>query len=395
MDDKSDGHIDPKKQRILLVHNYYQIGGGEHTVFENETALLRSKGHFILTYIRRNDELKSNKWKLILSPFTTLWSIKTYREVRNLIKIEKIDVVHCHNTFPLISPSVYYAALSRNIPILQTIHNFRFLCPNGIFYRAGRVCEDCLEQSLTCSMKHDCYRNSKIQTLTVALMLSFHRMIGTYRKINYIFLTEFSKRKFMGKLKISERKTFVKPNFTPYIKNEREILTSDDNYFVYVGRISEEKGIIDLCEYWSKNQTKPLMIFGSGDLESKVKRFSNNCPYIKFFGFTQTNEIKQYLQKAKALIFPSKCYEGFPMVILEAMSLGIPVICRNIGNQADIVQEGINGFHYSNDQELTSACSAATTNKMSDSVFELFDLKYSELRNYDTLLSIYDEITHK
>lgn len=116
-----------KKKKILMVHNFYQIGGGEHTVFKNEVELLRDNGHEVIEYTRSNDELKSDKWKLLFLPFTTVWSLRTYIEIRKLIKNEQIDVVHCHNTFPLISPSVYYAARSMKVPVVQTIHNFRLL----------------------------------------------------------------------------------------------------------------------------------------------------------------------------------------------------------------------------------------------------------------------------
>lgn len=134
-----------KKKKILMVHNFYQIGGGEHTVFKNEVELLRDNGHEVIEYTRSNDELKSDKWKLLFLPFTTVWSLRTYIEIRKLIKNEQIDVVHCHNTFPLISPSVYYAARSMKVPVVQTIHNFRLLCPNGSFYCKGKVCEKCRE----------------------------------------------------------------------------------------------------------------------------------------------------------------------------------------------------------------------------------------------------------
>ena len=174
------------RQRVLMVHNFYQIGGGEHTVFTNEVAMLRRHGHEVVEYTRKNDELKSSKLKLLLSPLTTLWSWKSYREVKRLIRSERIDVVHCHNTFPLISPSVYYAAKKCKVPVFQTIHNFRILCPAGVFFRDGRICEACRENgSFKQAMRCRCYRDSKLQTLVVVAMLKLHRALGTYRKINY------------------------------------------------------------------------------------------------------------------------------------------------------------------------------------------------------------------
>lgn len=174
-----------KKKKILMVHNFYQIGGGEHTVFRNEVELLRENGHEVVEYTRSNDELKTSKLKLFLMPFTTTWSWKTYWEVQAIIKKEKIDIVHCHNTFPLISPSVYYAACNLKIPVVQTIHNFRLLCPNGAFFCDGKICEECTsENRLSPAIKKNCYRGSKVQTLVLTTMLVVHRWLGTYRKIN-------------------------------------------------------------------------------------------------------------------------------------------------------------------------------------------------------------------
>ena len=173
------------KKKVLMVHNFYQIGGGEHTVFKNEVEMLRENGHEVIEYTRSNDELKKSKWKMLLLPFTTIWSFKTYREVKKIIKEQSIDIVHCHNTFPLISHSVYYAARNRRIPVVQTIHNFRFLCPGAMFYRNGKICEECREkQSLKPALKNKCYRNSKIQTLVVIAMLKIHKRLETYKKIN-------------------------------------------------------------------------------------------------------------------------------------------------------------------------------------------------------------------
>ena len=185
-----------KKEKVLFVHNFYQIGGGEHTVFENEKRLLEENGHTVVTYTRDNSELKTSMVKKLMLPLTTIFSVKTYFETKQIIKKENIDIVHCHNTFPLISPAIYYAAKRCNVPVIQTIHNFRFLCPNALFYREGCVCEECLQKGVFNAVKYGCYRNSKVQTLVVSMMLFMHRILGTYQKINYIFLTEFFFIKF-------------------------------------------------------------------------------------------------------------------------------------------------------------------------------------------------------
>ena len=228
-----------EKKNVLLVHNFYQIGGGEHTVFENEKNMLLENGHKVSVYTRSNDELKTSKWKMLMLPLATVWSFKTYRDVRRLIKQQNIQVVHCHNTFPLISPSVYYAARSLKIPVIQTIHNFRFLCPNGLFYCNGRICEKCLETgSFLPAIKNSCYRNSKLQTAVVTAMLRIHRWLGTYRKINYIFLTEFTRSKFQKLIDIYSDAVFIKPNFVekPEVCSGRK---TQKPVFVFAGRLEE------------------------------------------------------------------------------------------------------------------------------------------------------------
>ena len=189
---------DTKKQNILIVHNYYQLPGGEDTVVANEKKMLEEHGHKVILYSRNNVELKhmSKPQKLFL-PIMTIFNPRTYKEIKSLIKSENIEIVHVHNTLNLISPAVYYAARAMKVPVVQTVHNFRLLCPGATFYRDGNICEDCVEHGLRCAVKHSCYRGSRIQTLACVISTWFHRMTGIYGKINYICLTEFNKEKLL------------------------------------------------------------------------------------------------------------------------------------------------------------------------------------------------------
>jgi len=202
-----------------VVHNHYQIPGGEDTVVDNEIKMLKNHGHEVIFYSRSNNELKTmSKWRKLGLPFTTIFSFKTYREIKQIIKRENIDIVHVHNTLNMISPSVYYAAFSCNVPVFQTVHNFRLLCPAATFYRDGKICEDCMTKGLKCAVSNKCYRGSKLETLACVLNLKIHRAFGTYKKVNYICLTEFNKQKLLeinsGKREIiNPNKIHVKPNF--------------------------------------------------------------------------------------------------------------------------------------------------------------------------------------
>ena len=190
--------MEDRKQKVLIVHNYYQIPGGEDTVVANEKKMLEEHGHKVVLYSRNNSEIKEmSKLQKLKLPFTTIFNPRTYKDIKKLIKEENINVVHVHNTLNLISPAVYYAALSCKVPVVQTIHNFRLLCPGATFYRDGHICEDCVQQGLKCAVKHGCYRDSKVQTLICVVSTIFHRMTGIYGKINYICLTEFNKQKLL------------------------------------------------------------------------------------------------------------------------------------------------------------------------------------------------------
>lgn len=209
------------KQNILIVHNHYQIPGGEDTVVTNEKRLLELNGHKVFTYYRNNSELKNMPfYKKIFIPIITIFNPKTYLQVRKIIKREKIDIVHVHNTLSLISPSAYYAGFSCGIPVVQTVHNFRLICPSATLYRDGHICEDCLTVGLYCAVKHSCYRKSSIQTLVCVINTEIHRKLGTYYKLNYICLTAFNKEKLLqlnhGRRKdvICPERVFIKPNFT-------------------------------------------------------------------------------------------------------------------------------------------------------------------------------------
>ena len=208
-----------KKQKILIVHNYYQIPGGEDTVVTNEKKLLEDNGHEVILYTRDNNEIKKmNFFRKLLLPFTSIYNPRTAKDIKKIIKENGIDIVHVHNTLHLISPSVYYAAVKCGVPVIQTIHNFRFLCPGAMLYRNGNICEDCINKGLRCAIRHGCYRNSRPQTFILVLSALIHRATGIYRKVNFICLTEFNKQMLLRinrkKQIIQPSKVFVKPNFT-------------------------------------------------------------------------------------------------------------------------------------------------------------------------------------
>ncbi|WP_343246826.1 glycosyltransferase family 4 protein [Diplocloster hominis] len=388
---------------ILIVHNFYKIPGGEDTVVENEKKMLEEHGHKVILYTRNNSELKNMKMlQKIFLPFTTIFNIKTYKDVKNIIQTYQINLIHVHNTLNLISPSVYYAALKCKKPVVQTIHNYRLLCPGATFYRDGHICEDCMDNGLLCAVKHNCYRNSKLQTLACVINTKFHRLMGVYGKISYICLTEFNKNKLVKFKQIRPEKVYVKPNF---IHENISIIPDKGrkNQFAYVGRLDHLKGIDILLKAWKKVELElncELVICGIGPMEDWCKTYiKNNALHkIKMLGYVPNNKAKEIISISKALIFPSRWYEGFPMSIAEAFSAGTPVVCTDLGNAGSLVTEGITGskFKLESSEDLVKAIKRiAGYENIYETTKTEYEKKYTESINYKTLIEIYQEQYHE
>lgn len=383
---------DTKKQNILIVHNYYQIPGGEDTVVANEKKMLEEHGHKVILYSRNNAELKQmSKFQKVFLPITTVFNPRTYKEIKKLIKSEDIEIVHVHNTLNLISPAVYYAARAMKVPVVQTVHNFRLLCPGATFYRDGHICEDCVKSGLWCAVKHKCYRGSRMQTLACVISSWFHRMTGIYGKINYICLTEFNKSKLLELKQIKPEKVFVKPNSVErncsFIPEE-----SRENQFVFAGRLDKLKGVDILFEAWKRmgDNAPKLVVCGTGPMEEWCKMFiQQNDVNIEMRGFVPNAETLKIIANSKALVLPTQWYEGFPMSIVEAFSVGTPVVCSNFGNAGSIVEDGITGFRFAN-SSVEELCSAITKNRgLCATTFQVYKAMYTAEVNYRTISEIY------
>lgn len=381
-----------KKQRILMVHNYYQIPGGEDTVVANEKKMLEEHGHAVILYSRHNSEIKqmSMLQKLGL-PFTTIFNPRTYREIKRAIKQNQIDIVHVHNTLNLVSPAVYYAAQKCGVPVVQTVHNFRLLCPGATFYRDGHICEDCVEHGIWCAVKHKCYRESRMQTLACVISTAIHRMTGIYGKINYICLTEFNKEKLLNLKQISPDRVFVKPNF---VESPGEIIPEKqrENQFIFAGRLDKLKGIDVLLEAWKlmgENAPK-LIICGTGPMEEWCKEFvAGNKVNVELRGFVPNSEARKLIANSRALILPTQWYEGFPMSVVEAFSVGTPVICSDLGNVGSIVEEGVTGYKFESRSAEGLAEAVRGCTDICNSVESVFEKKYSSGANCRELIRIY------
>lgn len=342
------------KFNILSVHNFYQIRGGEDTVFANEKKLLEEHGHKVITYTRHNSEIATfSLFRKLLLPLTTIFSFRTYREVKHLIREHSIDIVHVHNTLPLVSPAVYYAALSCGIPVVQHVHNYRLQCPEGNFFRAGRICEECTSKGLHCSLRHRCYRGSLVQTLISALSIKIHRMNGIYGKLHYICMTPFTRDNLLaaneraGKMLFNPPNVHVKPHFT----YAAEVPHKERKHYLFIGRLERIKGIGLLLDAFAAMPDKQLVLAGTGSEaetfaeEAKARGLSN----VTFAGFCGRERLRELLSESKAVIVASQYYEPFGMIIIEAFAAGVPVLAGNIGGFAGIVKNGVSGLLYQYD----------------------------------------------
>lgn len=419
------------KKTVLLVHNRYKIAGGEDTVAANEKKMLEEHGHRVIVYERSNMELEDfSKLRKLMLPFTSIFSIRSYRQVKRLIEENDVDIVHVHNTLSLVSPSVYYAAFKCGVPVVQTMHNFRLICPGGSFYRDepanaegkesagsaksaagfGRICEECAAKGLGCAVKHSCYRQSRAQTIVSAAILKIHRVLGTYRKINFICLTKFNKYKLLqlndlGKI-INPARVFIKPNFT-YDLHDRlsgaEKSCKENGYYVFVGRLEKLKGIELLTDAFIRMPNRQVYIMGDGVLEQEIKEKcrKQNAGNIRFMGRTKGSEYAGTLAKAKALIVTSQCYETFGMSAAEAYSLGVPVIAGDIGNIGDIVIEGRTGLHFRYNSvdalidtiDKFEQLGKEDIEKMRENALRYYRENLTEEQNYKILTDIYDRVS--
>jgi glycosyltransferase involved in cell wall biosynthesis len=386
--------------RILSVHNSYQIRGGEDESREAEQRLLQEMGHDVEVYEESNDKVATlNPAQLALR---TVWSAEAYRTVRARLKEKPHQIVHVQNFFPLLSPSVHYAAQAEGVPVVQTLRNYRLLCPNALFFREGQVCEDCLGQFVPWSgVVHGCYRDNQIASAAVATMLTAHRLLPTWtEKVDlYIALTEFARQKFISG-GLPAEKIVVKPNF---VHPDPGVGQGQGGYALFVGRLSVEKGLDTLLAAWEKLDDRiPLKIVGEGPLADQVTKAIANSTQIEWLGRKPMAEVHQLMGNARFLIFPSKWYETFGRVAIEAFAKGTPVIASDIGAIAELVTDGRTGvkFEPGNPQDLAAKVEWLLShpeklNQMRQEVRVEYETRYTAKQNYQQLLSIYEQVLSK
>lgn len=381
--------------QVVVVHNHYQFQGGEDESFQSEVRILQEAGHQVVAFTEHNDRV--NNLGHVRTAGRTVWSVEAYRQVRDILRSGKPDMLHVQNFFPLISPSVYYAARAEKVPVVQSLRNYRLLCPAATFFRDGHICEDCMGKAVPWpGVVHNCYRSSKKATMAVTAMISTHHVLQTWVEMVdlYVALTEFARQKFIeGGLPAN--KIVVKPNFVypdPGLGEHR------GGYMLFVGRLSSEKGINTLLRAWEHLETqRELVIVGSGPLKTEVEQAAQRIAGVKYLGQRSVEDVYALMGEAEALILPSEWYEPFGRVAIEAFAKGTPVIAANIGAMSELVEHERTGLLFTPGDAADLASKVEWMCVHPDKVGKMgtearleYEAKYTAASNYQQLMNIYE-----
>lgn len=392
--------------KVLLAHNFYGSAApsGENSVYLAEKELLKSHGHPVIEFSRHSDEIRDRGFiGKLQGGLATPWNPFTAKKIRQLLKTGKPDILHVHNTFPLLSPSIFHAVKEFPTATVLTLHNYRIFCAAGSPMRNSLPCMECLDkQNAFPALKYGCYRESRIATFPIVVMIGIHRRIGTWKKCvdAFITLNEFQKEKLIGSGLPSES-VYVKPNFylnpplpLPWLERQRKA--------VFIGRLSPEKGVHILLKAWKEwGENAPFLeLIGDGKERENLQRSLKNTITEKkvcFTGQLPFDQTQKRLAEASLLILPSLCFEGFPMVIREAFALGVPVVASRIGAIPLIIRDGDSGmmFKPGDSTELLRTMKALWENSrklsdMAEAARKEFETKYTADKNYEILVEIYE-----
>lgn len=382
--------------KILLIHNTYQQNGGEDSVLASEQKLLRQHGHQCEMALLSNDTV-DGFWVKANTAFKTPWSKKGHSFATQAIQQFQPDIVHVHNFFPLLTPSIYDACIEAGVPVVQTLHNYRTICPGALLMRDGEICEKCITDSPYQAIWHRCYRNSFPGSWAVARMVAYHRRKQTWlRKVDrFIALTQFGKKKFI-EADFPAEKIVVKPNFCVAAGPKDDVADSRRKGAVFVGRLSAEKGVATMLEAWDCLEI-PLRVAGGGPL--LADRAGTKKGYIEFLGQIDGTQVVTEMAQAAFLVMPSEWYEGFPMVIVESFAYGLPVIASRLGAMAEIVEDGVTGLHFEPGNAVDLAQKVQWLHEhphqcqqMGKNAKRVYTENYTPKRNYHILLDTYKQI---
>ncbi|WP_322490447.1 glycosyltransferase family 4 protein [Chloroflexus sp.] len=388
--------------RILLIHNDYREPGGETAVYRAEVALLQQYGHEVFTWQRDNSEIFTyDLRRKSVFLINTIHNWQTYHDLQSFVLDKRPDVAHVHNVFPLISPSVYRALRKAGIPIVQTIHNYRFLCPNAVFYTHGQICERCKYGNTIHAVRWRCYRRSHTLSALYALTIYLHRRWGTFKMIDrFIALTQFVGQKLIESGLTSADKINVLGNFLSDPLPVPGSFEYREPYVAYLGRLSPEKGVDVLLDALTGLPKIRLKIIGDEPQKTTLQmKAQKQGVQADFLGYVTGEKKFELLRQAMVVIVPSVWYEGFTVAILESMASGTPVLASNIGSLPFIVEDGKSGvlFRPGDSQDLRQKLEWLLARPQQALAMGLYarsvvEQRYTALAHYNTLMEIYNSV---
>ncbi|MBE1289524.1 MAG: glycosyltransferase [Rhodobacteraceae bacterium] len=379
--------------KILILHNSYQQKGGEDVVVRHEHNLLHDAGHEVVLDQISNDDITS-PFDRVRTAYAISGSQAQYQRVLQMCRTLRPDIVHIHNFFPRLTPAAHVAAARSGAAVVQSLHNYRLLCASALLMRGGKICEECLGPSRLPAIRHKCYRGSYLGSLAV------NRMIGAatdnpewIRSVDrFIALTEFGKTLFV-KGGLPEENLFVKPNFLPHCPVPTVPKDARDMGYVFIGRLSQEKGIARLIAAWNKMPHHPLNIIGNGPEAEWCA--AHAAPHIRLHGALPYAQTQEILGRARALLFPSKWYEGCPMILLEALAKGTPVLASNIGVAGELLPQEFATFSFNplKGEALANAVlqfEAMDWSRLSHAARAQFDARFTAAQNLELMMHCYE-----
>ena len=377
--------------KVLLAHNRYVTRGGEDAVFDQERDLLREHGHDVLEFLRDNRELGQRRLGQVAD---AIWSRDSARVAGALLDEHRPDVIHVHNTWPQLTPSIYYAAARRGVPVVQTLHNYRLLCANAMLLRNGTVCEDCVGKRLGWpAIQHRCYRDDRAASAVLVASTGVHRGLGTWRHrvSRYIALSEFSREKLLS-AGLPADKVAIKPNFASDRHGGAD-LDGPRSGALFVGRLSVEKGVDVLLEAW-RGLATPLRLVGPGEFTPEQR--NGLSPAVERLGFVDDPTLMASMRQASFMVVPSLVYEGFPMVVAESYAAGLPIIASRLGALGELVEDGSTGLHFTagDASDLAAkvrwaAAHPEAMRAMGRKARQRYEDRYAPEANYRRLMEIY------
>ena len=382
-----------RKMNILLIHNYYQLRGGEDVVFQAEADLLKNNGNSVNIYSVNNDNVVSLFTKIFIAIFLP-FNVKQYFRLKRYLLKTSPDIVHIHNYFPILSPSIFYACKSVGVPVVHTLHNYRAVCPTAVLMHNGMLDERSVKGSSWWGVVKKVYRNSFFGSLSLVVMIEMHKLLGTWRsKVDrFIVMSEFSKGKYIDS-GWPEHKVAIKPNFI--FDHSWEDSEVSEGYCLFVGRLSEEKGIETLLNSW-QNISSSLKIVGDGPMKDYVK--ANLTSSIEYLGQQDKDHTLSLVKNASFIIIPSICYETFGMVVVEAFLCGTPVLVSRLGSFETLVDNHVTGLHFNagdaNDLSRKAQWlidNPESAREMGKNARNEYLSKYTPEKNYEMLMDIYKQ----